>query len=677
MGESLDLIERYQEFFEENYEKEIAKFRSLYPSQRSFYFSFADLERFDHELADSLINEPDKHLAAAKEALLRIVGEGFGNAYVRIFDVPESGTLIQDVGSEHIQKLLCVQCVVTKRAEMRPRVQMALFRCSNCEAIFRIPIDKGTRVPTICANCRRKTLELDENASYFVDIQRAEVQELLERVRGGAPAGTIEVLLEGDLVNTIVPGDTIELVGIMRIRPLPKGRQLVFGKFLDALHIRNVQREFEELELTEEDVRAIRAFAARPDAFETLASSIAPSIYGYREIKEALALQLFGGTPDKTLPEGGRIRSDIHILLIGDPGVSKTKLLQYMADLAPKSIYVSGKSVTSVGLTASAERDESGEGWTLKAGALVLASGGLGMIDEFDHIPKEEMAALHEIMESQQLSIAKAGIVARFKARTSILAAANPKFGRFDPNQLVIEQFDIPPTILSRFDLIFPIKDVLDEERDRRLAQHILTTHREAASREKEKTRLEGKVLSADFIRKYVAYARRNMRPVLSHAALKRIEDYYLDLRKLGAAQGAVAITPRQLEGLVRLAEAHAKARLSESVDLQDAEKAIYLVDYMLKQVAFDRVSQRIDIDMITSGVGLPRSKAEQYYEVLTIIRTLAKESELIDREELITQTTAQGIPEVTARKLIDEMLRKGELFEPKPGYVQLVQRSE
>ena len=264
----------------------------------------------------------------------------------------------------------------------------------------------------------------------------------------------------------------------------------------------------------------------------------------------------------KTLPEGGRIRSDIHILLIGDPGSAKTRMLQYMSDLAPKSVYVSGKSVTGAGLTASAERDDLGEGWTLKAGALVLASGGLGCIDEFSHIEKAEQSALLEVMESQSVSVAKAGIVAKFKARTSILAAANPKFGRFDPNQLPAEQFDIPPTLLSRFDLIFPIRDIMDEEKDKSLAQYVLTTHRDAALKQTPQQE-EYNVLSTEFLRKYIAYSRKMVKPVLSQEASEKIKDYYLQLRKLGQAQGAVAITPRQIEGLIRLSEASAKARLT------------------------------------------------------------------------------------------------------------------
>jgi replicative DNA helicase Mcm len=348
-----------------------------------------------------------------------------------------------------------------------------------------------------------------------------------------------------------------------------------------------------------------------------------------------------------------------------------------MAEIAPKSIYVSGKSTSGVGLTASAEKDEFG-GWTLKAGALVLASGGLAAIDEFNLIDKEEQAALHEAMESQSISIAKAGIVARFKSKTAILAAANPKFGRFDPNTLPAEQFDISPTLLSRFDLIFPIKDILDEERDRKLAAFILESHKRGIEEEKEtkKEREKEKGITTDFLRKYIAYARKNIKPVLTPEASKVIEDFYADLRKLGESQKSIPITPRQLEGLVRLSEASAKARLSNRVEVEDAERAIRLQKYVLEQMALDRGTGKIDIDLLY--IGVPRSKQEKYTEILKIVKDLsATEEKGVPISEIIRAASERKIDEETTKKIIDEFLRKGDLYEPRPGYVKYIQRFE
>jgi len=676
-------IEKFDDFFTDKYLKELTEFKSKYPSENSFYFSWNELSKYSDEIADELIEKPDLLLAAAKDAVVRWIGLDTTNKdiHIRISELPEGGNkvspLIQDIGSAHIHKLISIQGVVTKRAEVKPKVKMGIYRCTRCDSIQKIPIERGTEVPEICDQCRKRSLELDETASYFVNLQRAEIQELLERVKGGTPAGHIEIILEDDLVNTIVPGDTVELVGILRIRPTPKVKAPIYSKFIDVIYVKNVQKEFEEVELTKEDEEEIHSFAKRPDVIEQITKAIAPSIYGHKEVKEALALQLFGGTIGKELPEGGKIRSDIHILLIGDPGAAKTRFLQYVAELAPKSVYVSGKSVTGAGLTAAAEKDELGDGgWTLKAGALVLASGGIASVDEFDKIEKNEQAALHEVMESQTISIAKAGIVARFKAKTAILAAANPKFGRFDPNQLPSDQFDIPPTLVSRFDLIFPIKDVIDEERDKNLVQHILTSHRDAAMKKKPESEAYN-VIPSEFLRKYIAYSRKTMKPILTPEASEKIKEYYLELRRLGQSQKSVPITPRQIEGLIRLSEASAKARLSPYVEISDAERAVRLTHFVLTQIAFDRATGKFDSDILWSGTGQPRSRAEQYYDLVGIIREVTKSTGQASKEEIVVQAKKLNIDEITTRRVMDEMLRKGELFEPKPGYLKLVQRSD
>jgi replicative DNA helicase Mcm len=348
--------------------------------------------------------------------------------------------------------------------------------------------------------------------------------------------------------------------------------------------------------------------------------------------------------------------------------------------LAPKGIYVSGKSVTGVGLTAAAEKDESGEGgWTLKAGALVIASGGIAGVDEFDKIDDTERAAMHEVMESQQVSVAKAGIVARFKAKTAILAAANPKFGRFDPNKLPGLQFDIPPTILSRFDLIFPIIDVLDEAKDSALAEHLLSMHKSAAEsggkpvQQQTGSGSEGESLYAAFLRKYVAYARQNIKPVLSQEAMDKIKTYYVELRRRGKAEGAVPITPRQIEGLVRMSEASAKVRLSNAVELADAERAIRLTDYVLDKVSRDRETGKLDIDILATG--RPKSQVDKINTLLNLAAGIQRELGVVEINRLVEQATGQNIDEVTARRLIDDLIYKGELYKVKPGFVKLVEQ--
>ncbi|MEM2138418.1 MAG: minichromosome maintenance protein MCM [Candidatus Anstonellaceae archaeon] len=678
-------VEKFEDFYSAALQEKIGRLLGEYPSQKSLFIDYEELEKYDRELADLLVKQPDTMLRAAEQALISGQEITYKTAHpdvsfephVRFFNLPDSGLLIQDISSKNIRELISVKGVIIKRGPIMHKVKMAVYKCQMCDAQMKVPVTKNTQVPQVCAECKRRALKLEEELSYFVDVQHAEAQELLERLKGGSPAATIQLWLEDDLVNKITPGETIEIIGVMRLRPPQKEKAKsesaqIYTRYIDVVSAQKTQRDFEEIETTKEDEQKIRELAADPRLYEKMRDAIAPGIYGHSEVKEALSLQLFGGSPGKCMPGGAPIRDDIHILLIGDPGSAKTRFLQYIQSVAPKGIYVSGKSVTGVGLTAAAEKDELGEGgWTLKAGALVIASGGIAGVDEFDKIDDNERAAMHEVMESQSVSVAKAGIVAKFKAKTSILAAANPKFGRFDPNKLPGLQFDIPPTILSRFDLIFPIMDVMDEAKDSALAQHILTIHREGAKMADGEARTE---IESSFLRKYVSYARQHVKPVLSKEAMEKIKEYYVELRRRGKAEGAVPITPRQIEGLVRMSEASAKIRLSGVVELSDAERAIRLTNYVLDKVSRDRETGKLDIDILATG--RPKSQVDKINTLLNLAASIQKELGVVEINRLVEQATTQNVDEVTARRLIDDLIYKGELYKVKPGFVKLVEPS-
>ncbi|MEM2963393.1 MAG: minichromosome maintenance protein MCM [Candidatus Anstonellales archaeon] len=692
------VVEEFRQFFSSVMEKEISNLALVYPSVRSLVVSYPLLEKFNADLADALILKPDEVIEAAEEGI-RQMGVGMPGIdfkpHVRFCDLPDKNLLVQDISSKHIERLIAVKGVVTKRTEVMHKVQIAVYRCRNCNKEEKIPMLKKAAPPQKCKGCGGKELLFQEEESYFVDIQKAEMQDLLERIRGGAPAARIMLFLEDDYVNSITPGDNIEVTGIMRIMPLIPNRGRgggpkvqTYSRYLDVMHIKKMQKEFEELEINEEDIKKIKELAADPRIYTRMVKSLAPSIYGHEEVKEGILLQLFGGTRDKKLEgTGGVVRDDMHILLIGDPGAAKTRFLLNVTALAPKSIYVSGKTATGVGLTASAERDEMGEGgWTLKAGALVIASGGIGAIDEFDKIEESERAIMHEVMESQTISIAKAGIVAKFRAKTAILAAANPKMGRFDPGKPPGEQFDIPTTLLSRFDLIFPIIDIMDEEKDTKLAQHILKIHRKAAERsaleEGDEKEREGEFkeevsdpdqISQELLRKYISYARKEIRPVLTPEAENRLQDYYVQLRSQAKRSGGgVPITPRQIEGLIRMSEASAKIRLSEKVELQDAERAIRLMDWILHKVYTDRETGRIDIDIVTTGI--PKSKRDKIETIIGIIRELQREYDSVEIAKVVERAKEyKDIDEVFVRRTIEELIDRGELYRREPGFVRLV----
>lgn len=668
-------IAAFNEFFTTIYKPKIDDLLRIYPTQKSVFVTYTDLEKFDPDLADALVRSPDLIVDAAEEAIKQLnlkvpAGKDF-TPHVRFVDVPAEDKLIEQLSSKNINELVAFKCVVTKRAEVMHRVKVAMYKCQLCDAEMKLFVTKNFNPPKRCESCKKYALRQVDEESTFTDIQKAEVQELLERIRGGAPAAHIELVLEDDLVNKLAPGDNVEVVGVLRLRPPIKMRQkqeLIYGRFVEANSVRSLKKDFEEIEITKEDERRLKELAKNPEIGDVILRSIAPSIYGHNEVKNALALQLFGGTRGKTMTGGITIRDDIHILLIGDPGIAKSRFLQSVSEIAPKSIYVSGKSVSGAGLTVTAEKDELGEGgWTLKAGALVLASGGTAQVDEFDKIEEDDRGALHEAMETQTISVAKAGIVAKFRTKTAILAAANPKYGRFDQTKNLADQFNVPPALLSRFDLIFPIADVLDEEKDAKLAEHILSTHM-------GKEIVDPDVFDKELLRKYIAYARRNIFPKLTKEASQKIKEYYVDLRGKSKDSGSVAITPRYLEGLVRLAEANAKMKLKGTVDEEDAEMAISLFNYVMMQIMTDKVTGKFDVDVVTTGKPKSaRDKMQREDTILDIIREHLRKTDTADVKEVVSDAKSYDIDESTAHKIITELLRKGTIYEKEYGHIKIV----
>ncbi len=672
------MVALFNDFFTSIHKSRIDELLLVYPARRSLMVDYEELERFDPDIADRLVKEPDNVIESAETAIeemkLALPSGGGFEPHVRFVNVPAQEMLIEQLGSKNLNEMVAFKAVVTKRAEIMHRVKIAVYRCQICDSTSRYPVVKNFSPPKRCDSCKKLALKQMDDESDFVDIQRAEVQELLERVKGSAPTAKIELLMEDDLVNSVSPGENLELSGILRLKQPLKFRQkqeMVYSRYLEVNNVKSLKKDFEEIDISKEEEKRILELAADPNIYRILIDSVAPGIYGHEEVKKAIALQLFGGTKGKTMKGGAIIRDDIHVLLIGDPGLAKSRFLQNSADLAPKSIYVSGKTVSGVGLTVSAEKDELGDGgWTLKAGALVLASGGMAMIDEFDKIEDEDRAALHEAMESAQISIAKAGMVAKFRTKTSILAAANPKYGRFDQNKNLADQFNIAPTLLSRFDLIFPIVDVLDEEKDSKLAQHILSTHM-GNETDYNKT---AQLVDKDVLRKYIAYARRNVRPKLMAPASEKIKYFYVDLRSKGKDSGSVAITPRYLEGLVRLSEANAKMRLSSVVEEADAEVAIGLLRYVMRQVMTDKATGTLDVDTIATGKPKSeRDKLQKVDTIMEIIREHLKSNDTADIEQVIAAAASYDIDEREARRIIDQLKSKGDLYEKEHGHVKLV----
>lgn len=1094
--EGVNLSERFAEFYrsfknqsgEYKYRKRIA--RMALEGSISLMMDFEDLLIFDQELAGRLVEEPKLVLRAASDAVKEVMrvenaeyASGVEEFFARIRNVPESLRVpIRGIRAVHLNRLIAVEGIVTKISPVKQQLTEAVFRCRECGEEVRVPQrGRGLEKPLQCPRCAsdgRKKHEFDLvlERSRFIDWQKFVLQERPEELPPGQLPRSIEVIATHDLVDVVRPGDRAVVTGVLSVvmERARKDQPPIFQTYLEANSVEVSSKEALDVEITPEDEKRIRELARRPDVRELLVNSIAPSIYGYREMKRAITALLFGGVP-KVHPDGVRVRGDIHVLLIGDPGTAKSQLLRYVASITPRGVYTSGKGSTAAGLTAAVVREKSTGDFFLEAGALVLADGGIAClhpesevltldgglievrelfdaqhafravsggapveislcnaevlgvrgctlmgatasfarrkwwegnmlrirlqrggelmvtpdhlllnaerggwveaarlrvgdwvvaarleaapgdeilasrveeieefeyrgyvydlyvpvlhnfvasgvvvhncIDEFDKMDPKDRVSIHEAMEQQSyhpdttllladgrrvrigefveelftkyrdravvgkdclilpvrdlgikvlttdfkrvfaipidrvskhvapsifvkitfsngrsvtvtpehpvyvrrggrimvvradevrvgdvcpaprrlpiphaafqdrlrealekarieegqviivlgereraeemqeallaaglssvikeggsyevlvegepsevmrrlkdptdpgealpgvgwveavkvetlpndgaawvydvtveptrtfigeclvlhntVSIAKAGIVATLNARTSILAAANPAFGRYLHNRPVTENIDLPPTILSRFDLIFVITDTPNAEGDRALAEYVLDFHRQYYPESLEH------VIPRDLLKKYIAYARKHVRPRLSEEAKKKLVDFYVEMRtKSQGVDSPIAITPRQLEALVRLAEAHAKMALSEIVMEKDAEAAIELMMAFLRSVGYDVESKRIDIDIVMTGQ--PKSQRDKIVMILDMLERMMKESggEPVEKEEIVERAVEKGLDELFVRKVLEKLYESGEIIEPRPGYIMLL----
>lgn len=686
--ESSPFSEKFEEFFNLEYKKEIEKIIESYPEERSLVIDFKILEKFDPLLADELIENPESILEAANSAIKEVNIPSLNveefKPHIRFNNLPKDRHInIKNIGSSHLGKMICVEGLVRQITDVLPKLKMATWKCKRCGNIYKTLQEKQQiQKPNIC-ECHSREFDILEEKSTFEDYQKIQIQEPLEKLRGNEQAVYIDAYVSDDLVNRVSAGDKTNFVGVLRLIPPQKDKKPIYGRYIEVNYLEETQKEFSEIDISKEEEDAIKKLSKREDIFEVLTNSIAPLIYGHDIVKQSIVLQLFGGVT-KHLPNDQTIRGNIHVLLVGDPGCGKSQLLQATTNIAPKSIYISGKTTSGVGLTASAVKDEFGEGgWTLKAGALVLASGGICMADELDKMDPQDRSALHEAMEQGMISVAKAGIISRFKSDTSMLAAANPKFSRFDKFQSPLEQIDLPSSLISRFDLFFMIKDVLDRKQDQNIAEHILKTHqsgeklRQVAKLGKKLTVEERKeidertkpIIDSELLRKYISYCRQKCFPVLNEEAIKEITDFYVRLRDQGREVGAYAATARQLEGLVRLAEANAKIRIKDEVELEDANRAIELVRKSLEETVTDPETGKIDIDIINTGVS--STKQHSINITLKIIKDAASEMDMVPIEHVIAEGIAKGLDETKISAAVEELIKKGEIYTPRHHFVK------
>ncbi len=660
--------------------------------KKSLLIDYEDLLRFDPKLINVIEESPDEALQAFSKAIMELVeqeapeyAEKVEKFYPR-FNGWVRTVSIRGLRSEHIGKLVAIEGIIVRATPPRQKIYKAVFLhvLPNGEQheIEWPPepneeigdeIEKPTYCPICVANVGveeeggrrgKGVFKLLIEKSKFRDYQLIVVQERPEEVPAGQIPRSVEVVLTDDLVDIARPGDRVTIVGIVRLNKPGRRRSVkpIFSIYIDANNIVVAQRLLEELKLSPEDEERIKELSKDPLIRRKIVASIAPTIYGMWDIKEAVALLLFGGVP-KISPDGTKIRGEIHVLLVGDPGTAKSQILQYVARIAPRGVYTTGKGSSAAGLTAAVIRDKQTGEYFLEAGAMVLADGGVVCIDEIDKMRDEDRVAIHEAMEQGTVSIAKAGIVARLNARASVLAAGNPKRGRYIPTLGLSDNINLPVTILSRFDLIFILKDIAELERDKSLVRYVLKIHETYAN--------TGSEIPPDLLRKYIAYARKYVKPKLTEEAEKLIMEYYIELRKKSAEnpEAPLAITTRQLEALIRLAEAHAKMALKDRVEAEDAAEAIRLMNTMLEKVGMDVETGALDIDTIM--VGKPKSMREKEVIILDLIRDLSKKEEglaCVKVKTLKNEADKLGIDERSLERVIRSLRRSGDIIELRPG---------
>ncbi|MEW6222136.1 MAG: minichromosome maintenance protein MCM [Candidatus Hadarchaeota archaeon] len=663
------LIERLEDYL---HRREISKElkKVMASGHKSLVVEFKDLVEFDEKLAKVLLDSPMEFLDKADSTLSGITKIPDVRFRVKGLDKTVE---IRHIRANHVGKFIQVEGVLKSAGEVKPEVKVAVFKCRRCKE--EIPIEQFGEFliePPLCPNpnCGSKgRFDLVVENTIFRDWQNIKMQEHPSKLRGGRMPRTLNGVIRDDFVDMAVPGNHVVITGMLRVLQVKaiKEGKTVFPTVLFVNHIDLPHKGVEEAELTAEDEEKIKELMKDPWIANKIVKSISPAMRGHDEIKEAVALQLFGCNP-VILQDQTRIRGDTHILLIGDPGTAKSQLLRWVSNIAPRGIYTSGMKATGAGLTAAAVRDELGGGWALEAGALVIADGGLASIDEFEKMKEEDAAALLESLESQTISIAKAGIVATLNTRTAVLAASNPRFGRFDENRTVPEQLDpnLNPVLLSRFDLIFIMKDRPTTDEDRSMAQHVIQLH--------SKQKLAKPPFEPEFLRKIVIYARKNIEPKMEEKeVLKRIEDFFVEWRTAAAQQNLpLPITVRQLEAIIRLAKSSARLRLRDKVDIEDVTHAINLVKVSLNQAGIDPEKKAVDVNLIYTG--MTASQRERVLQVLDLIRQMEGEyGGPVPIDKVKSRAVEAGLTEHFVETLIQKEINRGTLYSPTSETVALV----
>ncbi len=638
---------------------------------------------YEPEIVSLFSENPDRVFDAFSRAIKEALQTRFTDyaakiadeVRVRLVNYPLQRSLRQ-INAEIIGTITSVSGMVVRASEVKPLAKELIFNCPDNHTITVIQLQgMDVNMPVVCSNpdCKHRDFVLKPEASKFIDFQLLRLQELPEDLPPGQLPHYIDVTLRQDLVDNARPGDRIILTGVVRIEQesvagVQRGQSGLYRLRIEGNNIEflsgrgpKTSRKIDREEVSPEEEKLIKALSNSPDVYQRLIDSFAPHIQGQSLIKEAILL-LIVGSNQRHLGDGSKIRGDINIFLVGDPGTAKSEMLKFCARIAPRGLYTSGRGSTAAGLTAAVVKDKTGI-MMLEAGAVVLGDQGLVSIDEFDKMKPEDRSALHEVMEQQSASIAKGGIVATLNARTSILAAANPMYGKYDPFKNITENVNLPIPLLTRFDLIFVVRDIPSKEKDEKIARHIIELHTPQGTDKRS-------VVDADLLTKYLSYAKRGV-PELTKEAEEKILAYYLQMRNVESEE-MITVTPRQLEGIIRLSTARARLLMKDKVEEEDADRAIYLIESMLQDAGVDVNTGKVDLGVLQ---GKPRSEVSKMQLFMDVLKGLEGDNRVpVDEKTFVKELEkSEKFTEDEARNYIRRMLREASIYESKPGHYNRV----
>ena len=705
-----DSSARWRTFFNEAKESEIVLLLSKQSENAVLPITFHELQAFDPEFAEDVLIDPRNIIDNGRDTLTEICrerGEDI-DCLLRVGELPkDSRRDLRDVGSRDIGKLRSAEVIVTKISEIKPRIHRAVFQCEACghtvekiqdnERELKEPLrcPEETGCGEIAGRSGGTRFILVMNVSRMVNNQWIEVQEVPENVPSGAQPSRAHVLVEGELVNKHLPGQRviINMIPVVHSEVKRNKKTPMFDIIYHLVSSEHESTPFTEIKISDEDREAIIDVGSRPDLLQLMQRSIAPSIYAtgvVHYVKRSLALQLFGGV-SRINKDATRSRGDVHILLMGDPGVAKSQLLNYMSKLSPRGMFATGGGVSGAGLTAAAVRDDFGGGgrFALEAGILPLSDRGMAAIDEFDKISEEDRRTMHPAMEQQRLDVSKGGVKATLNTRCAVLAAANPIRGRFTKrgaNESVMHSFNetgLPPALASRFDIIWMLRDEVRVDDDERIGRHILEIRTQGISESKIDEAMEldlreadegliydkgvdgSEHLTVEFLRKFIAYAKRNIHPDLNTDAKALILDYYTKERQsFGrdeqqyAETEVIPITPRALEGLIRLTEAHARMHLREIATADDAKMAMAIFRHWREEAGIEDESE------LMSGVAVSQRNAGNV--VRAVLRDLCTDKGVAELTNILNRCENRGVKNFQVEEVLSNMLQSGELFSPR-----------